>query len=287
MRIDTRGISLEAEVFGTQGRPLVLIMGIGAQLVHWPVGLCEALVDVGFQVLRFDNRDAGLSTWLDGVKAPDLREGVLRRVAGLSVEAPYTLADMAADTVGILDHMGWSRAHIVGASMGGMIAQELAIRHRERVASLTSIMSTTGARRHSLARPHALKALMAPASKTADEAEERSVTLMATIGGSMARDEAQLRAMARTAFERGSNPAGFLRQFSAILASGDRTLGLQGLRGLPSVAIHGLEDPLIPPSGGRATAEALGCPFVSIEGMGHDLPPASWPPIVEAIAGLA
>ena len=286
MRISHRDIELEAELFGDTGEPLVLVMGIGAQLVHWPVGFCEALVQAGFQVLRFDNRDAGLSTWLEGVRAPDLRQAILRRVAGLPVDAPYTLSDMADDTLALLDHFGWERAHIVGASMGGMIAQEFALQHQDRWASLTSIMSTTGARRHSVARPSALRALMAPASTSAEEAEERSVQLMSAVGGSLPRDEAELRRMARLAFERGSNPAGFLRQFAAILASGDRGGRLQQLRGRPALVIHGLQDPLIPPSGGRATAAALGCPFLGIEGMGHDLPRASWPRMIEAISTL-
>lgn len=270
------------------GEPLVLIMGIGAQLIYWPDDFCAALAERGFSVIRFDNRDVGLSTKLEGRRAPPLQTMISRMAAGLPVAAPYTLLDMADDVAGLLDHLGIDRAHVVGASMGGMIAQTFAIAHPHRVRSLTSIMSHPGGRRHMLASPRAIRALLMPAPRDRDEAMARAETFYRVVGGrGFPLDIETVRERAGRAYDRCFYPAGFLRQLAAILASGSRREALAFVR-VPAAVIHGADDPLILPRGGRATAEALpDARLVVVEGMGHDLPRGAWPQILDAIEGAA
>ena len=279
-------IELAYDVFGQAGRPLVAIMGIGAQRIVWDERRCDALVAAGFQVVRFDARDVGESTHLDaGVPKPVSL--LARRMANLSISAPYTLSDMARDVIGLCDALGWASAHVVGASLGGMVAQHLAIEHAPRIRSFTSIMSTPGARRF-LPEPRALRALFSPAPKTAEESGETLVKMFRVLGSpAWPLDEARMRRIGVAAFERGSNPRGFLRQFAAALASGDRTSKLAQTP-VPGLAIHGTRDPMFPLAAGRAVA--FGIPngtWLPIQGMGHDLPAPVWPVIVRAIAGHA
>lgn len=286
MKVHANGLDLEVEVQG-EGTPLLLIMGIGAQLYLWPDSLCQRLVERGFQVIRYDHRDIGRSTWLDHLPVPDVRKGLARRAMGLPVHAPYSLSDMAQDAADLLTALGHDAAHVAGASMGGMISQHLAIEHPERVLSLTSIMSTPGGRRHVLGtRPKALKALLAgPAPTTPDEAVERMRTLVEAIGGTEPRDLNELDRVARLCFPH-THPKGFLRHFAAILASGDRTDRLRQVK-TPTLVVHGQLDPLIPLSAGRATAEAI--PGARLEvrpTMGHDLPRSMHPWLADQIAGL-
>jgi pimeloyl-ACP methyl ester carboxylesterase len=284
MQARCKDISLEYEEVGS-GDPIVLVMGIGAQLVHWDERFCVELSGRGFRVIRFDNRDVGLSSKLDGVRAPPPMQALVRGMLGLPVRAPYTLSDMAGDTVGLLDALGIERAHLVGVSMGGMIAQHVALEHPRRVRTLTSIMSTTGDRLAGYPQRRALQALLGPAPRTREEAADRAVKTFRVIGSpGFARDEPNLRAIAMRAFDRGANPAGFLRQFAAIFASGGRGRALRNVRA-PTLVIHGAEDPLIPLRAGRATAKAIpDARLLVIPGMGHDLAPGTWPMIIDAIA---
>jgi len=284
MKIAANGLELEVEVSG-QGSPLLLVMGIGSQLYVWPEVMVDGWVQRGFQVIRFDHRDIGRSTWLDHLGVPDLRQGLLKRGLGRSVEAPYTLSDMAEDSVQLIEALGLESAHVCGVSMGGMVAQHMAIEHPQRVLSLTSIMSTTGARRHALAsRPGALRALMAgPTPKTLDQAEERLIELTRAIGTPGAQDHEEIRRVARLCFPH-THPAGFLRHFAAILASGDRTEALHQVR-CPTLVLHGSLDPLIVPAAGRATAKAIpNADFELLEGMAHDLPTSHQEYVVERVA---
>ena len=261
-------VELVYETFGDPGDPAVLlIMGLGAQMILWPEELCEALARAGHHVIRFDNRDAGGSTVLrhGGVPNP-------RAIASGTAQAPYLLAHMADDAAGLLDHLGIDRAHVVGASMGGMIAQRVAIDHPDRVLSLASIMSTTGDRSVGHPTAAALEVLMKPAPTDRDGYLESTVAARVVIG-SQPPDLERTRELAERAFARGHHPDGTARQFAAIMASPDRTSELGGLE-LPVVVVHGRDDPLITLSGGEATAAAIpGARFVVIDGMGHDLPP--------------
>lgn len=283
--LQTNGIELAYEVEG-EGQPLVLIMGIGAQLVMWDARLRAALVAAGFQVIRFDHRDIGGSTRLNHLPVPRPLPTITRGFFGLPVAAPYTLSDMARDVVGLLDGLGHARAHLLGVSMGGMIAQHLAIEHPTRVASLTSIMSTTGGRY--IPRPRAVRGLLTPMGKTVEEAETRFLAMWRVIGSpAYPPDEARLRGVAREAFARGISPRGFLRHLAAIMASGDRTRRLAGVRA-PTVVMHGHADPLVPRAAGRATAKAIpGARYVEFPGMGHDLPAALHARFVEEFVAVA
>ena len=285
---DATAVELAYDVQG-EGTPLVMIMGIGAQRIFWDLRLCALLVDAGFQVIRFDHRDLGESTRLDHLPAPRPLRMMGRFALGLPVPAPYDLSDMAADVVGLLDHLGHARAHVVGASMGGMVAQHLAIEHPGRVASLTSIMSTTGARSLGFrSRPSAIRALLAKPPRSAEEAGEYLAGLFALIGGPhLPSDGDALRAIGRAAYERGMAPRGFARHFAAIMASGDRTARLATVRA-PTLVFHGGRDPLISVAAGRATARAIaGSTLVVEPDMGHHVPPAVWPRLVAAIVANA
>lgn len=282
-RAKANGIELAYETFGERDAPpLLLIAGLGAQLINFPEGFCRELADRGHFAVRFDNRDAGESTHLDDAGKPDLR-AILAE--GDTSTAPYALTDMAADAVGLLDALGIDSVHLVGVSMGGMIAQTVAAHHPERVRSLTSIMSTTGERSVSQSTPEAAAVLTSPPSRTREEAIERAPEIGRVLGSpGFPLDEEALRERAALAWDRGVNPAGFARQLGAIYRSGDRTEMLRSL-GVPTLVIHGEDDPLIPIAGGRATAVAVaGAELVTIPGMGHDLPRGAWPLLIDAIA---
>ena len=278
------GIDIAYERFGDRDAPpVLLVMGLGTQMLGWPEDFCAQLVDRGLQVIRFDNRDAGLSTHLDDAPPPD----VMAALAGDTSSASYTLSDMAADSAGLLDGLGIDRAHVVGASMGGMIAQTLAIEHPQRVRSLTSIMSSTGDPQAGQATPEALGALLSPPASSREEAIERTVAVFRVIGSpGFELDEAELRERAGLSWDRRYDAAGVARQLVAVLASGDRTPRL-GAVAVPALVTHGAQDPLVTVSGAHATARAIpGAELSVIEGMGHDLPRALWPQITEQIAAL-
>jgi pimeloyl-ACP methyl ester carboxylesterase len=278
-------VELCYETFGDRGDPaLLLVMGLATQMLGWRAAFCEELARRGFHVIRFDNRDVGRSTKFSSHRPPTVAQ-LLRRDASA---AAYTLADMADDGVGLLDCLGIGRAHVVGASMGGMIAQTIAFRHPDRALSLASIMSNTGARWSGQPSLSMYSVLLKRAPRDRDGFIEHHMRVFARIGSpGFPRDEDDLREMAGASFDRGHDPAAAGRQLAAILASGDRTEQLASIR-VPTVVIHGTEDKLVAPSGGRATAKAIpGARLVTIEGMGHDLPRGAWPRIVDAIADNA
>jgi pimeloyl-ACP methyl ester carboxylesterase len=251
--------------------PVLLIMGIAAQSINWPDAFCHALVDRGLQVIRFDNRDSGLSTHMTDAPPPNL-PGAL---AGDLSTVSYTLSDMAADVVGLLDALGFEKAHVVGASMGGAIAQTIAIEHPDRVRSLISMMSTTGNMSVGQGSPEVLREVFGgPPAVTRDEAIQQRLRAVRAIGSPLyPSDENEIVASTGRAYDRSYDPIGTARQAVATLASGDRTARLRHLA-VPTLVIHGLADRACDVSGGRATAEAIpGAELVLIEGMGHNLPP--------------
>src|SRR5918992_3872912 len=283
-RAQGNGIEIVYETFGDPSPPpLLLVMGLGMQLIHWDDELCELLASRGFRVIRFDNRDAGLSTQIDA-RVPNMA----RAMAGLKVEAPYLLDDMAADTAGLLDHLGIEAAHLVGASMGGMIAQSVAIGYPERVLSLTSIMSTTGERLVGRPKLRVWGVLARRAPRDKDAYVEYFVRIFKLIGSKgFPSDEGRIRELAAASYERAHRPAGTARQLAAIMASPDRTEKLRRVQ-VPTTVFHGRADPLVPFRAGRATAEAIpGARLVAIPGMGHDLPREVWPRLVDEIAETA
>ncbi len=269
-----------------EGEPLVMIMGIGAQLIYWPEGFIKALVEEGFRVICFDSRDVGLSTKLDGVRVAPMRKLVVKGMLGLKVKAPYTLSDLAADVVGLLDALELDRAHVVGASMGGMVAQTMAIEHAGRLSTLTSIMSHPGAIHHLLGYPKAMLTLLKPAARNRAEALVRAEEFYRVAGSKgFAIDYAAIRERAARAYDRSFYPQGFMRQMAAIIASGSRVDALRHVR-TPTLVIHGTADPLIRPAGGKATARAIpNAELRMIDGMGHDLPKGAWPILVRSING--
>jgi pimeloyl-ACP methyl ester carboxylesterase len=281
---DVNGTRLEYETIGpAHGRPLLLIMGLGAQLIHWPDELCEMLAGRGHRVIRFDNRDSGLSTSLDG-RHVDLMAVLTAAFTGQPADAPYLLDDMADDGAGLLDALGIDAAHVLGVSMGGMIAQAFAVRHAGRTRSLISIMSSP---EFVEPAPELVAMLAAPPPEGRAANIERSLAdyrLLAGTGFPIEEDEAGR--VAAVAFDRGFNPAGTERQLAAILGSPGRRDALRSVR-VPTLVIHGSDDRLIPPIGGRMTAEAVpDAELMIIEGMGHDLPRGAWPRIVDAVAAL-
>jgi pimeloyl-ACP methyl ester carboxylesterase len=285
---DANGLRFEYETFGSAAAaPLLLIMGLGAQMILWPEEFCEQLAARGRYVVRFDNRDVGLSSKLGHLGMPDAMKLAAAAMMRQRIEAPYLLADMAADTAALLAALGIERAHIVGASMGGMIAQQFAIDHPEKTRTLTSIMSTTGNPDLPPARPEAMQALLTPTPPDRDAAIERGVGVFRTIGSpGFPFDEEMFRQQAARAFDRCFYPEGVVRQLAAILASGSRNEKLRGLA-VPALVIHGADDPLVPVAGGLDTAESIpGARLLVIEGMGHDLPRGAWPQIVDAITEL-
>jgi pimeloyl-ACP methyl ester carboxylesterase len=277
-----RGIELCAETFGDRSDPpVLLIMGLGMQMVHWPLPLIAQLVDKGHFVVRFDNRDRGRSTHI-GIRPPSRTRLLTRRFGS----DQYTLQDMALDTAGLLDALELDSAHLVGVSMGGMIAQTLAALRPKRVRSLISIMSTTGSRRAGQPKPHIYPVLLKPAPRERAAFVEHQLALLAAIGApGDVLDTPEGRAFVADSHDRDPDVRGTGRQLAAILSSGDRTKLLRGISA-PTLVIHGDSDPLITPSGGRATARAIpGARLVIVPGMGHGLPPRLWPQLVDAVAG--
>jgi pimeloyl-ACP methyl ester carboxylesterase len=280
------GMSFEYETHGSSADPPVLmVMGFGAQLVSWPRDFCRRLAAAGRFVISFDNRDCGLSARLDGVDArlEDVHlaaaSGDLARAREL---APYTLSDMADDGFALLTALGIERAHVVGASMGGMIAQTMAIEHPQRVLTLTSMMSTTGEPEFGQSTPEALEALLAPAPETRAAYIDSAASWLLWHSRRYPELE-ETRAVAAESYDRGYYPQGTTRQLAAMIASGPRAEGLRGLR-VPTLVIHGLDDTLITPSGGERTAELVpGARLLLIEDMGHDRPRPLWPEICGAI----
>jgi pimeloyl-ACP methyl ester carboxylesterase len=285
LNVGPSGIEVAYERLGDpQAPPVLLVMGIGAQMINWPEGFCAELVAHGVQVIRFDNRDVGLSSHFPDAPPPDL-PAVL---AGDTSSASYTLSDMAADAVGLLDARGLDSAHIVGASMGGMIAQTIAIEQPGRVRSLTSMMSTTGDRSVGQPKPETLAAVFAgPPAQSRQDVIDQMIRAVRVVGSpDFEFDEAAVRDRAGRAYDRAHDPLGIARQAVASVASGDRTERLRSVD-VPTLVIHGADDAMCDLSGGRATAAAIpGAELVIIEGMGHDLPPALWPEITSRIASL-
>jgi pimeloyl-ACP methyl ester carboxylesterase len=264
--------------------PLLLVMGLGSQMIFWHDDFCALLVDAGYRLIRFDNRDNGRSTIFRDAPAPTLRQLALRDRRA----SPYRLEDLAADAIGLLDHLGVERAPVAGASMGGMIAQLMAIDYPERVSSLVSIMSTTGSRRVGNPKPAVLMRLLRRSPRDRDGYIADTVAMLQAIGSrTYPPDLARLRSLAERSYDRGFHPAGTARQLATINSTPNRTRRLRALR-IPATVIHGTEDPLISPSGGRATAGAIrGSSLLMLAGMGHDLPQPLWPQIVAAIAQTA
>lgn len=285
-KVQSNGIEIEYEEFGaSDAPPLLLVMGLGMQLVAWPKPFCEMLVAAGFRVIRFDNRDVGLSSKIEGLRAPSMLRLLISMLLGWKLKRPaYTLDDMAADTVGLLDALGIRQAHIVGASMGGMIVQTVAARYPERVLSLTSIMSTSGDRVASALEFRDLRKIFLrpqpPADATRDQVIEHMATTYEYIGSAEhLREVSHLREMLNESFDRGYYPAGFMRQTTAIVAHGSRRDLLKQIKA-PTLVIHGKSDILVPPRGGLDTAVHIhGARMELIDDMGHDLPPALWPTI--------
>jgi pimeloyl-ACP methyl ester carboxylesterase len=274
------GLELEYESFGDPERPpLLLVMGLSYQMIEWDDALCTLIADRGFWATRFDNRDVGLSTKLDQLGQPNL----LAVMSG-TAPPPYTLEDMADDSAALLDVLGIRAAHIVGVSMGGMIAQLIAITHPERVLSLTSIMSNVGGPNVVQPEPAMSAALVAPPGRTREERVEHSLDNRRLIFGTvMPFDEGRARAKAERAVDRCFSPDGGFRQLAATIAAPDRTAAL-GRLAIPTLVIHGDNDPLVPPDNGRQTAAAIpGARLIMIPGMGHALPDQVWPQVVDAI----
>lgn len=288
--ITANGITIEYEDAGDPAAPpLLLVMGLGAQLTLWPVELVDALVVRGFRVIRFDNRDIGLSTKFDGAGVPDLAAMMMAAMMGRRPTPPYTLSDMAADAAGLLDALGIASAHVVGASMGGMIAQRLAAEHPLRVRTLTSIMSTTGNPALPAARPEALAVLTGrPTAGDRDAIVAYGMKAAQVIGSpAYPHDPDRLRSRVERDYDRSFAPAGAMRQMAAVIADGDRRDLLRALA-VPATVIHGDADPLVPVEGGRDTAAAIpGAELVILPGMGHDLPLALTDTIADAIAATA
>lgn len=276
-------VELAYDLFGERGLPLVLVMGIGAQRIFWSDALCMQFVAAGFQVVRFDHRDIGESTRLD-LPTPKPLPLLARAMLKLRVAAPYSLSDMASDVVGLIDHLGWKTAHFLGASMGGMVVQHLALEHPERVRSITAIMTTPGGRRY-IPKPRAFGALFAPSPKSAEEAGDHAAKMFEIIGSTAwSTDVERLKRAGTIAFERGFHPRGFLRHFASVLMSGDRRAKLSSVTA-PMLVIHGSSDPMFPLGAGRALARSVKHgTWLPIAGMGHDLPTQLWPTIVAAVA---
>jgi pimeloyl-ACP methyl ester carboxylesterase len=284
--IAVNDIDICYENFGPEdASPLLLVMGLGAQMTLWPTGFVSELLERGFRVIRFDNRDVGLSSKSEG-DPPDVMALYAKAMAGQPVEAPYSLSTMAADAVGLLDALDIPAAHVVGASMGGMIVQMMAIEHPTRVLSMTSIMSTTGAGHVGQPDPEAMMALLTPPPADRTGAIEATVGTARVIAGSLF-DEADARARATEAYDRCFHPAGPAFQIAAIAATGDRTERLHGVE-VPTLVVHGREDPLVTLSGGEATAAAVpGADLLVFGQMGHDTPPVYWSQLADAIFGVA
>ena len=289
--IDANGISLHYQSMGREDDPtIMLVMGLGVQMILWPDAFCQMLVDRGFRVVRFDNRDAGMSTQLNDLRAPNIAVEYVRFMLGMSVRAPYSIDDMATDTAALIGVLGLAHVHLVGASMGGMIAQNLAASLPSRVASLTSIMSTTGRRSLPKAKWRTMRALLSRPAKPGDieGAIRRMMFIVNAISSrTYSPDQVKLRKICEQHVLRGNNPLGGARQIAAIAASDDRTRIVRQIK-VPTLVIHGDEDNLIPYPAGLETARAIregggSATSVIVEGMGHDLPEPLWPRLAALI----
>ncbi|MAT99879.1 MAG: alpha/beta hydrolase [Anaerolineaceae bacterium] len=287
--VEANGIQLCYDTFGAERNPsLLLIMGLGSQMISWPDEFCAQLAQQGFWVIRFDNRDIGRSTRLDEADVPNVLAVMMSVGMGAAPSVPYLLKDMAQDTVGLLDALDIEKAHVVGASMGGMILQELLIRHPERVLTATSIMSTTSDPSLPQPKPEAMAILTTPAPIERDKYLDHAVGIWRVLHGDVfpIREE-EIRTIAGRAYDRGLSPAGTARQMAAIFASGSRREGLKDVK-VPTLVIHGDIDPLVPVEGGKDTAVHIpNAELMIIEGMGHSLPLEVWPRIIKAIANHA
>jgi pimeloyl-ACP methyl ester carboxylesterase len=284
--VKANGIQIEYDTFGDSSSPaILLIAGNGAQIYFWDAGFCGLLVQKGYFVIRFDNRDSGLSTKFEEAGIPDFMAAVKAAMAGNPVESAYTLEDMADDAVGLLDVLGIAKAHICGASMGGMIAQVIACRHPEHVLSLTSIMSTTGNPELPQGKPEALAAVLAPAPDERKNYIEHMMNVWRKIWSpGFPFEEERARAFIEKSFDRSYYPQGAIRQNIALIANGDRRPFLSSLK-IPALVIHGADDPLIPCEAGKDTARVIpGAKLFIISGMGHDMPKDIWGQMVEAIS---
>jgi pimeloyl-ACP methyl ester carboxylesterase len=283
-RANANGIELEYETFGdAKSAPLLLIMGLGAQMISWDEDFCIRLADRGFYVIRFDNRDSGLSTKMESAGAPDL----ISALAG-SLKPAYRIEDLADDAVGLLDALGIGAAHIVGASMGGFIAQLIAINHPDHVLSLTSIMSGPGGEDAVAPAPQGVEVLMKLPPDTREERIEHGVWIRKVLHGSADEfDELAERRRSERAHDRSHYPAGTGRQLIAVMAADSRLPGLAGVKA-PTLVIHGIEDVLVPVDNGRKVAAAVsGARLIEFEGMGHNLPQRVWPEVLDAIVDTA
>ncbi|MEN9506397.1 MAG: hypothetical protein RI958_2323 [Actinomycetota bacterium] len=278
------GMELEYDTFGSPDDPaLLLVMGFTAQMIQWEVSFCQMLADTGLHIIRFDNRDCGLSTKIDGVEV-DTTAVIGAALSGGEVPPlPYLLTDMAADAVGLLDHLGIDTAHVMGASMGGMIVQTMAIEHPTRVRSLISVMSTVGDPAYGQPAPEAMSALLAPPPADRQAYIDSAPTWMVW-QSKRYRNEERSKRLAAESYDRSFYPEGSPRQLAAIYGSGDRTAQLQALD-VPTLVIHGRDDTLITPGGGFRTAEVIpGAHLLYVSDMGHDMPEPLWPLFVDAIS---
>lgn len=282
--VQANGIELAYETFGDpDATPMVMVMGLGTQMIAWPDEMCENLAKAGYWVIRYDNRDSGESTHLTGVRAP-----ATAAVAARRSKPPYTISDMGRDLLGFLDALKIDSAHVVGVSMGGYIAQSAALQAPERIRSMTLIMTSTGSRLVGRVDLRLIPRLLAKRRVTdREESGAAAIETFRTIGSpGFEFDQEWYREVGRRSFDRGHDPGGYRRQLSACVAQSDRTARLRELN-IPSLVVHGLADPLVAPTGGIALAKALkGSRFLGIPGMGHDLPRALWPELVEAITSL-
>jgi len=286
--VKANGIQLEYDTIGNPAfPPLLLIMGLGGQLIHWDDDFCRQLADRGLYIVRFDNRDTGLSTRFEAAGLPDMAELLDARLQGRSIAAPYTLDDMADDAANLLEALGIKKAHVCGSSMGGMIAQILALRHPRRLLSLTSIYSTTGNPDLPQPQPAAMEALLTPQPAERRAYIDFNVTTMQAIAGTgFAFDEQFIRRISARAYDRAFYPPGVGRQMMAVMAQQDRTAALGSVT-VPTLVVHGTADPLVPAAHGQATADAIpGAQLLLVEGLGHDLPHTKgpWPQVIDAIA---
>ena len=286
-RAKANGIEIEYETLGAKSDPaILLIMGLGAQLTLWSDAFCEGLAAKGFYVVRFDNRDCGLSTDFDSWGQADLPTAIMKLMTGRKIEAPYLVDDMAADAVGLVEALGLERVHMIGASMGGMIAQVAAAKYPARTRSLVSIMSTSSRPGLPQGKPEAIKAtLERPATSDRETMVRHYMMLRRTIGSpAYPESDAEMRRLVERNIDRRYYPAGVGRQYLAILASGDRVELLKTVK-VPTLVIHGADDPLLPQEGGRDVAALVpGAQLEIYPGMGHDLPTALTPRLVDRIA---
>ena len=284
---EANGIQIEYETFGDRSsRPLLLIMGLGGQMIFWDEEVCEKLVEKGHYVIRFDNRDVGLSTKLEEAGIPDVIEALQDSLKGKRVQAPYTLDDMADDSVGLLDALGIEKAHVCGVSMGAMITQAIGIRHPSRILSLIPIYGSTGNPELPRPKPEITEMLLtAPPTEREAYIEHRVKRLRMFAGPGFPFDEEWARKKGGESFDRNFYPEGIARQYVAVLTHGNRKPALASVTA-PTLVVHGEDDPLVPVEGGKDTAEAIpGAELLIIEGMGHDLPHGgAWPRIIDAIS---